>query len=271
MSHMTAILLTIVAAYALLLSILYLFQRHLIYHPEKNIEAPGKYGLNNFSETFTTTSDDVPIQLWHRAAAPGFPTVVYYHGNAGHIGDRAAIFAALAKQGFGVMAGNYRGYGKSGGRPNEQGLYQDARAAIAFATQRGIPRQRIMLYGESLGTGVATQMATEFEVGALILQAPYISVETRAAEIYRFVPVRLLIKDKFATLSKIARVKAPILLFHGEQDVTIPAAHGRSVLQAATSPKEAVFFPNGKHNDFDSQVIAAHVLDFAKKHNLIGE
>ncbi|MDE3015806.1 MAG: alpha/beta hydrolase [Pseudomonadota bacterium] len=262
-------LLTVLAAYALTLGALYLFQRRLIYHPDKIIAAPKQYGLAGFSEHTATASDGVPIQLWHRPAAGGFPTIVYYHGNAFHMGNRAGIYAALADKGFGVLAVGYRGYGKSGGRPSEQGLYRDARAAIAFLNDKNIPPQRLLLFGESLGSGIAVQMAGEYDIGGLILEAPYTSITARAAEIYRFIPVRLMLRDRFDSLKKIGKVRAPLLLFHGERDDTIPVAHGRAILAAAISPKHGIFFPEGGHSDFDNAVISAHVSDFARKHGLI--
>lgn len=256
------ILLTLVAAYAMLVGFLYFFQRHLMYFPDKNIESPGYYGLADFSETFITTPDHVAIQLWYHAARPGFPTIIYYHGNAYNMGSRAGIYGALAGKGFGVLAVSYRGYGKSGGYPSERGLYNDARAAIDFLTdQQHIPLSRIVLYGESLGTGVAVQMASEYKVAALILQAPYTSVVQRASEIYRYVPVRLMIEDHYDSLSKIGSVKIPLLLFHGEKDTVIPIIQGQTLFAAANTPKQAFFFPQFSHNDFDSAILSAHVLN----------
>lgn len=270
MGAMLNILLTLVAAYSLLVVLLFIFQRQMIYHPDKAIGPPAKYGLSGFSEQFVPSGDGVTLQLWYRPAAQGFPTVVYYHGNASHMGARADILGHLAEKGFGVVGLSYRGYGKSSGRPNEEGIYTDARAAIAFLTQQRIPLSRIILYGESLGSGVAVQMATEFAVGALVLEAPYTSVAARAAELYYYIPVNLLIQDKFHSLKKIPLVKAPLLLFHGERDMVIPIAHGKALFEAATSPKHSFFFPHVAHNDFDTAAISAHVLDFAKQYQLIG-
>lgn len=266
---MLDLFLTVLAAYVLMLGVLYVFQRHLIYHPDKKIAAPQQYGLSGFSEDTATASDGVPIQLWYRPAESGFPTIVYYHGNAAHMGDRAGIYAALAGKGFGVLAVGYRGYGKSGGKPSEQGLYRDARAAIAFLAERNIAPQQILLFGESLGSGVAVHMAGEYKVAGLILEAPYTSITARAAEIYRFIPVRLMLRDRYESLGKISKIKAPLLIFHGELDETIPVAHGRRMLEGANEPKHGIFFPEVSHSDFDNAVISAHVLDFAKKHGLI--
>lgn len=259
-----------IAGYLLLVGFLYVYQRPLIYHPDKKIGPPEQYGLTGFEEQMIPTADLVSIQLWHHPARKGLPTIVYFHGNSYNMGGRAGIYAALAAQGFGVLAVSYRGYGRSAGEPSEEGLYQDGRAALRFLHERlGVAPEDTILFGESLGTGVAVQMGLEHNVGAVVLEAPYMSVAGRAAEIYSFVPVRWLIKDKFDTLKKIPGLKSPVLILHGELDQTIPVAHGKAVFAAATSAKEAVFFPQTNHNDFDSGKISEHVLDFARKHKLI--
>jgi len=242
----------------------------MIYHPDKNINPLAEYKLEGFSEYRATTPDNESIQLWYRDAKPGFSTITYFHGNAYHMGSRVNIYAALAARGFGVLGVSYRGYGTSTGTPSEPGLYNDARTAIRFLMQqKHIPLNRIIVFGESLGTGVAVQMATEFDVAALLLQAPYTSVAARAAEIYYFVPVTLMIKDSYNSLAKIKRVKAPLLMFHGEKDEVIPIAHAKTLFDAANQPKQAIFFPGNGHNDFDTAVISEHVLNFIQKHQLI--
>lgn len=255
--------------YVLLVVVMYAFQRQLMYHPDKRIDTPENYGLDHFDDLRATTADGVMVQLWYHAAKAGMPTIVYFHGNAAHLGNRAGKYAAFAHDGFGVLALSYRGYGASGGEPSEQGLYNDARAAIAYALrEKHIPLEKIILYGESLGSGVAVQMAAEYKIAALVLEAPYTSVVNRAAEIYFYVPVRFLIHDHYDSIAKIGAVKSPVLIFHGELDVTIPAAHGRAILQAANEPKKAYFFPHIGHTDFDSGLISSHVLDFAREHRL---
>ena len=256
-----------IAIYVVCIALLYFMQRQLIYHPMRSNLLPYQYGLEGFDEYFTKTSDNESIQLWYHPAQPGFPTIIYFHGNAGTLGDRTMIFSNLSKRGFGVLGVSYRGYGKSSGSPSEAGLYNDARAAIAFALQHA-PINKIVLYGESLGTGVAVQMATEYPIAALILQAPYTSVAARAAEIYYYAPVNWLIKDSYNSLSKIAKVKAPFLLFHGENDLVIPIKHAKTLFAAAPEPKESVFFPGLGHNNFDTSTISEHVLTFCRLHNL---
>jgi pimeloyl-ACP methyl ester carboxylesterase len=258
------------AAYVALVVLLYRFQRRLIYHPDKRIGSPAQHGLDGFTQHMVRTPDSETIQLWHRAAGEGMPTVVYFHGNAANIGTRAPLLQSLAERGFGVLGVSYRGYGGSTGSPSETGLYNDARAAISFLLQQQhLPVRHIILFGESLGTGVAVQMATEYDVGALVLQAPYTSVAARAAEIHYYIPVQWLIKDVYDSLGKIQQIRAPLLVFHGELDTTIPMAHGRALFEAAYVPKHSVFFNHVGHNDFDSSVISEHVLAFSRTHNML--
>lgn len=269
MKPMTNLFTNLLIAYVLLIVLMYSLQRMLLFHPDKNLESPQVYGLSDFEDISITSEDGLKLQIWYRAANAGFPTIAYFHGNAHNISGRAGIYAALASKGFGVAALSYRGYGKSEGSPSEQGLYTDARAVMAFLKEKGITPEHAALYGESLGTGVAVQMATEYPVSMLVLQAPYISVEDRASELYSFVPVKLMIKDKFRSIDKIKNVKAPLILFHGELDNVITVIHGRTLFEAANEPKQGFFFPTINHNDFDTGLISAHVLDFARKHNLI--
>ncbi len=266
----TGLFFSIALLYAAMVIFLYRMQRHLIYHPQKPILPPAQYGLGEFSEHFIKTPDNETLQLWYREAYEGFPTIVYFHGNATNMSTRAAIYKSLSQLGFGVLALSYRGYGKSTGAPSETGLYNDARTALAFLLQqKHIPLWRVIVYGESLGTGVAVQIATEFDIASLILQAPYTSVAARAAEIYYYAPVNWLIKDSYNSLAKIAHIKGPLLLFHGEKDATIPIAHAKTLFDAAICVKEAVFFPAVGHNDFDSSVISEHVLNFTRTQNIL--
>jgi len=267
---MPLIFLIISASYCLVVGSIFIFQRHLMYHPDRSIGPPAQYGLAGFTEHFAATPDDETVQLWYHPAAKGFPTIIYYHGNAYTMGDRANIYSALTDKGFGLLALSYRGYGKSTGSPTEQGIYIDARTAIHYASDTlQLPPEHLILYGESLGTGVATQMATEFHVAGVILQSPYTSVASRAAEIYFYIPVEYLIKDKYRTIDKIANINTPLMIFHGERDDVIPVEHGKTVFAAAKSPKEIFYFPDKAHNDFDNRVLSEHVLDFARKYNLI--
>ena len=258
---MYSLLLTAVVIYGALLVGMTVFQRKLMYHPTAGDIAPALYGLPHFEDLTIASGDGTPLQLWYHEAKNNLPTIIYFHGNAGHLGDRAGIFAALAEQGLGVAAVSYRGYGKSEGTPHEKGIYADARATIRWVKSRGIAISQMALYGESLGTGVAVKMATEFSPKYLFLQAPYTSVMGRAAELYWFVPVRFLIRDHFDSLSRIHTVKTPIMIFHGRLDPVIPVAHAEALLDHANEPKRAIFFDTVGHTEFDNKLIATQVMD----------
>lgn len=256
--------------YVALLGTLYVYQRKLLYFPDTNIQPPQYYGLEDYSDRAAFSQDGLRIQFWYKEAKPHYPTIVYFHGNAANLGNRAQSYKSFSDLGFGILALSYRGYGNSQGSPSEEGLYEDARAVIGYAySELRLGSDRLIYYGESLGSGVAVQMATEHAPGAVVLEAPYTSVADRAGEIYFYVPVHLLMKDQFDSIAKIKNINSPLLIFHGEKDGTIPISHGKKLLAAANEPKEAVFFPDRGHNDFDRNKISTHVLDFAKEHGLI--
>lgn len=261
---MLTLLYGVTLSYCAVLLLMFLFQRSLMYAPEKNISSPAFYGLTAMQER-RIAGPDGSIQLWESAARQGMPTIVYFHGNAGHIGDRAAILSALAERGFGVIAFNYPGYGASEGSPSERAIFESARAVMRYAAEK-YPPSDTLLYGESLGSGVAVRMATEFAAAGLALQSPYTSVASRAAEIYFYLPARWLVRDRFDSIGRIGSVKMPLVIFHGERDRTIPVAHGRALFEKANEPKKAYYFPEVDHNDFDSAQIAAHMVEFARAH-----
>jgi len=256
-----------VILYIALTGLIFLFQRNLMYHPSRVIADPGKYGLTNVENVFIDSSDGVRLQVWKHSAKPGYPTILYFHGNAVNLADRAAKFSAFADNGFGLVAVSYRGFGKSDGSPTELGIYNDARAAIDYALNTlHIPQDRLIYFGESLGSGVAVQMASERTPALLMLEAAYTSVETRSAELYPFlIGVRHLVIDKYDSLSKIKNVHSPLLMLHGERDTTIPIHHGKQLFAAANDPKEIVVYKEVNHTDYTNEEITIPLIKEAKK------
>lgn len=245
-------------------------QRKIMYHPFTEIAAPQTYGLTDFKELRLQDTDGTHIAAWYHAAHSGYPTLLFFHGNAGNIGNRSQYFQTLAQVGFGLLAIDYRGYGGSEGSPSEEGFYQDARAAMEYATQTlHLPLNRIIPYGESIGTGVAVKMATEFPVGAVVLQSPYTSIENIARLRFPWLPVHWLILDKYDSLGRITNVHAPLLLFHGEVDAVIPVEEGRTLFAHANEPKQAVYFLGQGHNDLDTGQRIEALLAFCHAHGLI--
>ena len=246
------------------------FQRHLLFHPTHDNGPPASYGLTDFSDIRLQAEDGTRLQAWNHAAKPGFPTLIYFHGNGGTISHRAEFFQLLSEKGFGVLALEYRGYGASEGKPSEQGLYQDARATTEFALRDlNVAQGKIIFYGASLGTGVAVQMASEYHAGGIVLQSPYASIPDIGADRYPWLPVRLLASDRFESLRKISDVHVPLLLMHGEQDEVVPVRYGRSVFDAANEPKRSVFWADRGHNNLVASVLANEVEAFAREQKLI--
>ena len=177
-------------------TLLYAAQRTMMYLPERMRTPPEAAGLPQAEEVVLDTADGERVIVWHIPPRDDRPLVLYFHGNGGSLRYRAARFQALADDGIGLVALSYRGYGGSSGSPSEQGLIADAEAAYAFA-RKAYPAERIVLWGESLGTGVAVAIAAAHPVARVILQSPFTSAAAIAAQAYPFVPVRWLMKDPF--------------------------------------------------------------------------
>lgn len=236
-----------VTTYLGIVLVLFLAQRHLLYHTHGTLPPPEAAGVA-MQVVPLATADGLTLASWYAppAAADG-PVVLHFHGNAGTIAHRTDKARHFMAAGLGVLLLEYRGFGGNPGSPSEDGLYADARAALQWLAGQGIGPERVVLYGESLGTGVAVHLAAETTPAAVILEAPYTSIPDVAALQYPFVPVQWLVLDRFDSLSKIGRVTAPLLLIHGEQDGLIPLALAKRLFNAANAPKQALLLPNAGH------------------------
>src|SRR5262244_4096340 len=239
-----------VCLYVLFGGMLYLMQRSMLYHPTATRISPADAGLPQAQEAILTTSDGEKLVAWHVPPRGDKPVVIFFHGNAEIVPWRAARHRATIANGTGLIALNFRGYGGSTGTPTEEGLHRDAAAAYAFAVARYAP-ERIVLWGHSLGTGVAVRLASEKPVGKVILEAPYSSTVDVAAALFPFVPVRWLMKDQFHSDQWIGAVKAPLLILHGARDDVIGINFGNRLFALAHEPKRLIAYPNGNHNDLD--------------------
>jgi uncharacterized protein len=233
--------------YLAIVAFMYLRQRELQYFPDDKGLTPSAVGLSGVETVMLTTEDGETIRAWYSPAAAARPTILYFHGNAGEIGDRADRFAVYQRQGAGVLFVSYRGYGGSTGSPSERGLVNDALTAYDWLIGRGVAPRDIMVVGESLGTGVAVQLAAKRKIGALALEAPFASAADIGAQFYWWLPVRLLMKDKFDSVDYIGDIEAPVLIVHGEHDELIPLAEAERLFAAAKEPKEMVVIDRGTH------------------------
>jgi len=251
------------------LALLYFYQQKLLYFPDVERPDAGPPGL--LQPVAYRSADGIELKSLYRApASDAAQVLLHFHGNAGNIGDRVGRIVPYADAGMGVLLAEYRGFGGNSGSPSEQGFYDDARAAIGFLRQQGVEPGRIVFYGESLGSGVAVQMATEFACGALVLEAPYSSVADVAQGRYWMFPVKALVRDKFDSTAKIAQVRCPIFIMHGTADRVIPIRYGERLYALAPSPKEMKIYPGLGHVQFDEVRGFDAVLDFLRRHGMIG-
>ena len=266
MEALVRILTFTAVVYSLVVALAYFFQRSLLYFPDKTAIPPAVTAARDMEVINLKAADGVALQAWYKAAAPsdggGRPTIVLFHGNGGNLAYRSDKARVLLDRGYGVLLAAYRGYGGSGGSPSEAGLLADGRAALDFLGEAGVTPGDIVLYGESLGSGVAVAMAGEYDVAALLLEAPFTSVVDVAASHYGFLPVRWLIKDRFDTLALIGAVRVPILVVHGERDEIIPNALGRRLFEAANEPKELRIIAGARHNDLFASGGRDAILEF---------
>jgi len=264
-------IMTAAGLYLALLVLLWFAQSHLIFFPgnQRTLVPPAaRLGLQPERVAFTT-DDGVQIVGWVMPAAQsanGFWLLIC-HGNAGNLSEfeRPAHYAALRDVGLNLLAFDYRGYGESGGTASEQGLYRDADAAYRYLTEeRGVPASRIILFGHSLGSAVAIDLASRSPAAGLIVEGALTSTVNRGQELYPFIPVRLLARSRFSSIDKVARIRIPKLFLHATRDEVIPVAHGRRLFQAAAEPKKFVEL-DGMHSDafaVDSAHYFGSVADF---------
>lgn len=267
MRFLRNIVIASIALYAAATTGLWAFQRDLMYFPDRAPPvAPSFYAmLDGVQEVLLTTTDGLELRAWYAPPPPNQPTIVMFHGNRGSLRHGRYRLKHLKDAGMGVLLLAYRGYSGNAGTPSERGLYDDARAALDWLRRRGVTDESVVLYGISLGSGVATKMAAERELGAVVLEAPYTSTVDVAAWRFPIVPVTLLMKDRFESLSRIGAIGEPLLVMHGDRDAVIPQRFGRRLFDAANAPKEG-FWPRGVgHGDiFDNGGLEA-ALGFIRR------
>ena len=242
-------LITMACIWLGLFALIYLFQRRMIYLPSGGEVLPAAAGLPDLQVVKLAAPDGSSNVVWAGAAKPGQPTILYFHGNGGGLQDRAQQFRDLRGEGWGLFAMSYRGYSGSTGNPTEVDNVADAIRAYDALRAQGVAAPDIVLYGESLGSGVAVQVAAARPVAAVILESPYSSITDVAAEHYWFLPVRWGIKDPYDSITHVARVKAPILILAGATDTIVPAKFARRLADAIPGVKRYVEYPDGWHID----------------------
>lgn len=229
---------------------LWLNQRALIYSPDAVPYVPPSHYtmLAGVREIALRTADGLDLTAWYAPAPAARPTVVLFPGKSASLRGQRYRITYFKEAGMGVLLLAYRGYSGNAGEPDEPGLYADARAALDWLNAEGIDDASIVLYGASLGSGVATRMAAERNVAGVVLEAPYNSIADVAAERFPGVPVRWLLRDRFDSLARIGTLDEPVLVMHGDSDTVIPQELGRELFAAAAGPKQG-FWPEGVGHD----------------------
>lgn len=260
------VLFGILGIYAVLCVIVAVFQGRLVYFPGGAPDLdPGHLGLA-FEDLYLETSDGVRIHAWlipaERAPGTSPSVILFHHGNAGNIGHRLHAARAFRDMGHDVLLFDYRGYGLSEGSPDEAGTYLDAEAAHDHLTGAGYAPGRILAYGESLGGGVAVELARRRPLAALVVEDTFSSLVGLGAEIYPWLPVRLLARIRYDSAAKIGALELPLLVLHSPGDELVPYAHGERLYELASEPRTFIA-TRGGHNDGGFLLDAAYIEEVA--------
>ena len=237
-----------VFSYLVLVAIVFVLQRNFIYFPDTTSSSPAEVGLDSF-EVAEITLDDIQLDSWWHAPEEGEPVVLLFHGNAAALRNRAFIFKDIEQMGFGLLAVGYPGYGGNPGAPSETKMTETARANYDWLLSQGVMPDQIVIFGASLGGGVAMTLAPEVEAAGLVLEATFTGAGDLGAEALPWLPVKLLIKDKYRNLDRAADLKMPLSWYHGAMDEVIPFEMGQKLFDAFPGEKCTTIFPDGRHND----------------------
>ena len=246
---MLNLLLALVGSYVIVCFAARILHRNFVYMPDRTRVAPKDAGLPGVQEVELSAADGTKLIAWHLLPRGPKPTMLYFMGNAGNVAHRAGKIAAIAADGYGVLMLNYRRFGGSRGFPSETKNVADAAAAYDYLRGLGLDAKDIVAYGESLGTGVATQLALIRELKALVLESPFMSIADVGQKAWPFLPLRFVVGDNYRTIDRIDGVSVPLLIVHGARDIMIPVAQGRRVYNEANNPKKLVILPGAGHND----------------------
>lgn len=252
--------------YAALILLAYFAERSLVFQPDTRRMQPAQYNMPNMDIISVVTEDGLNLEGWYAPPEPGQPVIVFFQGNAGHIGLRNFKARPFMNVGHGFLFAAYRGYSGNPGRPYEAGVYRDARAYLDWLINvQGIKPDRIVLYGESLGTGVAVRMAIEYpNIAAMILETPYTSLPDVAQAIYFFLPMSQLMRQRFDSLALIEDVRTPLIIVHGTYDVIVPHSLGAALYEAANEPKEMITITGGGHVNLHTFGVLQRILEFVE-------
>lgn len=234
----------------LVLAVVYINQRALVFHPHGNYVTPREAKAPSTLQEIAVTADDIlPLKAWYIPARSHPYTIVFFHGNAGTLAGSMKKLRPLAEAGYGALMVEYPGFFDMPGNPSEAACYAAARAALHTLTRMGINTQHMVLMGHSLGTGIATRMASTFPVAGLVLIAPYTTFADFVALHHPLFPAQWLLWDRFENSTTIGNIHVPLLIIHGAHDTEIPVSHSAIINQLAHEPKTYIVLPDAGHDD----------------------
>jgi len=251
-------ILTIFVIYFLVLVFLYFYQRSLLYHPNENNYSGDKISVD-IEKVKIQTSDNIELLGWyHEKNLKDYKTLVYFHGNAGSLENRIHKLNHFQDMNINFLIVAWRGFNGNKGKPSEKGLYVDGKSTIDWLIKKGVDEKNLILYGESLGTGVASHLAQNKNYAGVILETPFTSMIDAAKNFYPYIPVNLLLKDKFENYKKVKNINSPILIMHGEVDQIVPFSMGKKIYELANNPKYSYFTKYDNHMmEYDENLILA--------------
>ena len=250
------LILIIIVIYFSFLVFLYFYQRNLLYHPNENNYSGDKISVN-IKKIKISTSDNIKLLGWyHEKNLQDYKTLIYFHGNAGSLENRIHKLNHFQDMNINFLIVAWRGFSGNNGKPSEKGLYEDGKSTIDWIKKKGVEEKNLILYGESLGTGVATHLAQNRSFAGVILETPFTSMTDAAKKFYPYIPVDLLLKDKFENYKKIKKINSPLLVMHGEVDQIVPFSMGKKIYEIANEPKYSYFTKYDDHMmEYDENLV----------------
>ena len=244
--------------------LLFIFQRKILFNKSNKPKSPKYYNLHNVNEISIKTIDNVSLLAWFHQGQKNKPIIIYFHGNSFDIGERAYRIKRYNDAGFSTLLLAWRGYSGNKGTPSESNFYLDGDSSIQWILNNTkFKVEDIINYGESLGTGVAVELNSKYNFLCTVLEAPFTSIPDLAFSRYKIYPTQILVKDKFDNLSKINRIKSPLLLISGKKDEIVPHSHSILLFEKAKMLKKAVFIDEAMHNNLYEFGIEKSVINFS--------
>jgi len=267
MNYFNLILLAFFLVYFLILATIYLFQRNLLYHPYENNYFEDEL-LVPIEKVKIKTQDNIELTSWyHNKNIKTYKTILFLHGNAGALENRIHKINHFKDMDINFLIIAWRGFSGNKGKPTEQGLYEDGRSAVEWLESKGVLESDIIIYGESLGTGIAVEISQNKNFAGLILESPFTSMINAGKNVYPYLPVKFLLKDKYESDRKIKNIKIPVLIMHGKVDNIVPFHMGKKMYELANQPKYFYFSEYDNHMMEYNKDLLNHINEFISSLN----